>query len=216
MSKNAIIYIRASTKKQMNSLELQEILCRRFASSNGYEVKAVFSEIASGGDSERPGLRSALNQAIGEDIFLIALKVDRIARKVSTIGNIIDRNVKLRIVQFGDTAVNKLLLAVFAAMAETERDLIRQRTVEALRMKKEQGVILGNPNIKSVAVMGRARNSEKALAFNTTTRATINHIKDSGIVTLAGIAIALNARGCKTRRGKKFSSTTVQRILTAA
>ncbi len=216
MTRNAIIYVRASTNKQKSSVEIQQILCARFAEANGYNVVRVVSEIASGGDSNRVGLNSALNQAIDEDMFLIALKVDRVARKISAIGNIIDRNVKLRIVQFGDTAVNKLLLAVFAAMAETERDLIRQRTKEALRMKKEQGVVLGNPNINNVAVMGRKRNADKARAFNETTMKTIVNIKDSGINTLSGIATALNARGCKTRFGKNFSSTTVRRVLNAA
>jgi DNA invertase Pin-like site-specific DNA recombinase len=216
MRRKAIIYIRRSTNKQGNSLEIQKTLCLRFAEKHGYEVVNVFCETASGKDASRPELAKATELCLRDDFYFIALKVDRVARRISTIGNIIDSGIRLRIVQFGDTDVNKLILAVFAAMAETERDLISQRTKEALRMKKEQGVTLGNPKFHIARSLGRAKQQELASAHHADTRKMIKEIKSCGIVTLAGIADALNKRGHTTRRGKKFYASTVKRALMAA
>ncbi len=216
MERNAVIYVRRSTNKQSNSVEIQETLCVRFAEKHGYNIVNVYRETASGGDDSRPELKSATQQCLNDNLTLIALKVDRVARRISTIGKIIDSGLKLRIVQFGDTAVNKLLLAVFAAMAETEKDLISQRTKEALRLKKEQGVILGNPNAGEALKKARATKSALASSYNAETRAMIEEIKSCGIITLVGIADALNKRGHRTRRGGKFHPTTVRRALIAA
>ena len=216
MKSKAVIYIRRSRSKQSNSLEIQKTLCLRFADKHGYEVVSVFCETASGKDASRPELAKAMDLCLREDLYFIALKVDRVARRISTIGNIIDSGVRLRIVQFGDTSVNKLILAVFAAMAETERDLISQRTKEALRIKKEQGVVLGNPNFHVARDAGRAKQTKMASAYHADTRRMIEEIKSCGIVTLSGIADALNKRGHKTRRGNKFYASSVKRALSAA
>jgi DNA invertase Pin-like site-specific DNA recombinase len=216
MERNALIYVRRSTSKQSNSIEIQETLCVRFAEKHGYNVVRVYRESASGGDDARPELNKAIEECLEGNMVLIALKVDRVARKISTIGRIIDCGLNLRIVQFGDTSVNKLLLAVFAAMAETEKDLISQRTKEALRLKKEQGVILGNPNFGAARKAGRNKQTKLAASYNSQTLSLINEIKSSGISTLAGIADTLNKRGHTTRRGNKFHATSVKRVLTAA
>ena len=215
-TKNAIIYVRASTSKQGNSLILQQTLCERFADKHGYNVIAIYTETASGGDNTRPEFNNALNSCRDNDYTFIALKIDRVARRISAIGQIIDSGVRLRIVQIGDNEVNKMILAVFAAMAETERDLIKQRTIEALRFKKEQGVILGNPNIHLAQAASRSKRSALADAYNAETLKVIDEIKASGIITNNGIAVALNRRGYKTRRGNNFYSESVRRILKAA
>ena len=216
MERNALIYVRRSTRSQVNSVEIQETLCVRFAEKHGYNVVKIYRETASGGDDSRPELNAAIHHSLNDNLIFIALKVDRIARRISTIGKIIDSGLQLRIVQFGDTTVNKLILAVFAAMAETEKDLISQRTKEALRLKKEQGVILGNPNAAEALKKARATKSALAASYNVETRKIIEEIKSCGIVSLVGIADALNKRGHRTRRGGKFHPTTVKRALIAA
>ena len=47
--------------------------------------------------------------------------------------------------QLDDTIQSKIMAMVFAMAAEIERDLISQRTKEALRVKKANGMILGRP-----------------------------------------------------------------------
>lgn len=214
--KKAIIYVRASTAKQSNSLILQQALCERFAEKFNYEIARVYVETASGGDNDRPEFNLAMEDCLNNNRVFIALKIDRVARRISAIGSLIDSGVRLRIVQLGDTDVNKMILAVFAAMAETERDLIKQRTKEALRFKKEQGVVLGNPNIHVAQAASRRKRSELANTYNVETMKVIAEIKASGIISSNGIAVALNRRGYTTRRGNKFYSESVRRVMRAA
>ena len=61
----------------------------------------------------------------------------------------IDKEIKMYTVkgkwQLDDTIQSKIMAMVFAMAAEIERDLISQRTKEALRVKKANGMILGRP-----------------------------------------------------------------------
>ena len=168
--KRAIIYARASTQKQSKSIELQEAVCRSFCESGGLEVVTVFREVKSGASFDRPMFDTAVNEALDSGAILVSTKVDRLARRISVIGTLIDRGVRIRVVQLGQQDVNELLLGVFASLAQAERSLIRARTREALKALKAKGVKLGNPNAKAAAVLARKANSKKAARFNRTLR----------------------------------------------
>jgi hypothetical protein len=55
--------------------------------------------------------------------------------------------------------------------------------------------------------------TEKADSFASEIKPIIDEIKQAGIVTLAGIATALNARGIQTARGGRWHATTVRNIV---
>jgi DNA invertase Pin-like site-specific DNA recombinase len=215
-TKQAIIYVRASTKRQETSIPLQLRVCSKFAADSGYDVVNIYSETASGGDNSRTQFNAAMRECLDNDYFFIAAKVDRVARKISAIGDIIDSGIKLRIVQLGDNDVNKMVLAVFAAMAETERDFIKMRTREALQYKKSLGVVLGSPNIGKAQRASVKARSALAASYNAKTLIVIDEIKSAGIVSYTGIASSLTRRGYKTRRGNNFTPTSVRRIMVAA
>ena len=86
-------------------------------------------------------------------------------------------------------------------------------TKEALAKLKAKGVKLGNPNPGEALKKAIARRRELAASHNAAIRPIIEEIKSCGIVSLAGIADALNKRGHRTRRGSKFHPTTVRRII---
>ncbi len=80
----AVIYCRVSTIDQEDntSLETQEKDSRAYCAERGYSVEAVFKDVHSGFDMDRPGLRAALDaiQQGAADV-LVVRKLDRLSRK---------------------------------------------------------------------------------------------------------------------------------------
>jgi DNA invertase Pin-like site-specific DNA recombinase len=119
-------YARVSTSDQQPRLQvdaLKQAGCYR-----------VFTETARGANSDRPILRQVLDQLRPGDT-LVVWKLDRLGRSlrhlVDTITGLADRGVGFRSLQEAiDTTTpgGKLVFHVFAALAEFERDLIRERT----------------------------------------------------------------------------------------
>ena len=212
----AIIYARVSTSKQSASLDLQESVCREFCSSVGLEPIRVLREVVSGGSVDRPVFDRAVAIADMTGARIVATKVDRISRRISVIGNLIDRGIRIRVVQLGAQDVNEMTLGIFASLAQAERTLIKARTREALRARKEAGVKLGNPNIEEVAKLGRAQWSSKARGFNSKIVSELVALEKIGVRTNAELAECLNRKGFKTSRGKLWTAPNVARIRRAA
>ena len=211
----AIIYLRCSTNSQANSLDIQERMALRFCERFGYEVVSIHREVASGKDNERPVFLECVANALRDNCVLVATKIDRLARRISAIGSLIDSGVRLRIVALGDQEVSKMVLAVFSAMAEQERDFISMRTKEALAHLKGQGVQLGNPRIAEARALAIKSRQAKSAAFRTSMSPVLSELQATGLKTLQELADALNRRGYKTPRGCKFRPTSVRRLLVA-
>ena len=212
----AVIYCRISTPKQQTSLELQERVCREFCSAVGLEPIRVFKEVASGGSVSRPVFDRAVNIADMTGARVVSTKVDRISRRISVIGNLIDQGIRIRVVQLGAQDVNEMTLGIFASLAQAERTLIKARTREALRAKKEAGVQLGNPNIKEVAKLGRQKHSASARGFNANILNELERLVEVGVRTNAEFAECLNRKGFKTSRGKLWTAPNVARVRRSA
>jgi len=213
--RRAIIYTRASTAGQMASLEVQAHMAREFCSRFGYEVVSLHAEIASGKDNDRPIYLACIQEALKTDCVLLATKIDRLARRISAIGNLIDCGVDLRVVSIGDQPVSKLVLAVFSAMAEQERDFIASRTKAALAHLRSKGVQLGNPRLHEARAKAVASNKASAAAFRATMAPVIQELQESGLTTLKQIADCLNLRGYTARRGGQFYPSTIRGLLAA-
>lgn len=86
----ALIYCRVSTTKQEdegNGLESQEMRCRQYAQSMGYEVEAVFPDSVSGGGDfmKRPGmvaLLSYLDAQPGTNGYVVILTTSSVSRAI--------------------------------------------------------------------------------------------------------------------------------------
>ena len=211
-NEQVVIYCRASTEKQTNSMNVQRSMCQSFAETSELTVIATFCEVASGSSLERNEFNKAIALVKKTGAILLTAKVDRLSRRISVIGGLIDDKIRIRCVQLGNQDVSKLILSVFAALAETERDFIRMRTKEALAHLKKQGVKLGSPNPRKGCAAGRKANAILADAFAAKLEPVILRIIDSGATTQGSIAEALNRLGYTTRRGSAFSATTVARM----
>lgn len=110
-----------------------------------------FTGTASGAKSERPGLRAALSACRAGD-RLVVWKLDRLGRSlrhlVETIQSLDKRGVGFRSLQEQldtTTSGGRLILQIFASLAEFEREVIRERTNAGLTAARGRGRKGGRP-----------------------------------------------------------------------
>jgi DNA invertase Pin-like site-specific DNA recombinase len=133
-------YARTSTEEQIAGLEAQ-VRDLRVAG-----CEKVFSEQVSA-IGKRAELEKALDFVREGDTFVIT-KIDRLARNTRTLGEIVDdlhrRGVGLKVLQFGKETVDttgaygRLMLNMFSAFAEFERDLMKERQKEGIAKAKAE------------------------------------------------------------------------------
>ena len=97
----------------------------------------------SGRRNDRPELHRALDLCREKRAVLVIAKLDRLARSVAFISNLMESGVEFVAVDMPQA--NRLTLHILAAVAEHEREMISQRTKAALAAAKARGTKLGNP-----------------------------------------------------------------------
>jgi DNA invertase Pin-like site-specific DNA recombinase len=212
-----IAYLRVSTARQGQSglgLEAQQAAVNGFVKQHGGVILQTFVEVESGKRSDRPELAKALVAAKKAKATLLIAKLDRLARNVAFIANMMDADVEF--VAVDQPFANRLTLHILAAVAEDEARRISERTKAALAAAKARGVRLGSPRAKQTIAKARAARSAYARNANAGTRAVVADIQSSGVKTLTEIAKALRARGIKTPRGgTEWRAVQVARLLAA-
>jgi len=136
-------YARVSTTDQY--LRMQEDALK----SAGCEE--IYTDIASGAKSQRPGLDKALNY-LREGDTLVVWKLDRLGRfiqhLIQTITALQEKKIYFKCLQESidtTTSGGKLIFHIFSALAEFERDLIRERTEAGLKAARARGRMGGRP-----------------------------------------------------------------------
>ena len=114
----------------------------------GVALEHLYQDEASGKRDDRPGLEACL-KALREGDTLYIWKLDRLGRDlkhlVVTVRGLSDRNVGLSVLTGQGanidttTASGKLIFGIFAALAEFEGDLIRERTMAGLAAARARG-----------------------------------------------------------------------------
>lgn len=217
-----IAYLRVSTDKQGRSglgIEAQRKAVSDYLNGGNWQLLAEYVEIESGKRNDRPQLLAALMHAKATGATIVIAKLDRLARNVAFISNLMESGVEFVAVDM--PMANRLTVHVLAAVAEHEREMISQRTKVALAAAKARGTKLGNPN-GARALRGRGNAAAvaaiKASAASHTARVlpVIAAIRAEGITSLNAIAAELNRRGILTARGGHWYATTVRNTLTQA
>jgi DNA invertase Pin-like site-specific DNA recombinase len=138
-------YARVSTKEQ--NLHLQEDALKEAG------CEEIYTDIASGSKSQRPGLDKALEFIRAGDT-LVVWKLDRLGRSIQhlieTVSALSKRKVAFKSLQENiDTTSSggKLIFHMFGALAEFERDLIRERTEAGLKAARARGRMGGRPSL---------------------------------------------------------------------
>ena len=138
-------YARVSTQEQNEG--------RQLAAFEEYGVDRVYIDKMSGKDTKRPELRKMLDY-VREGDTLIVNEYSRLARSthdlLSIVQQLTDEGVQvISLKEKLDTSTpqGKLMLTVFAALAEFERELTLQRQREGIALAKEQGKYKGRQPI---------------------------------------------------------------------
>ncbi len=212
-----VAYLRVSTARQGQSglgLEAQRAAVEAFARQHGGAIVASYVEVETGKRSDRPELAKALGMARKGKATLLIAKLDRLARNVAFIANLMDSGVDF--LACDQPFASRLTLHILAAVAEDEARRISERTKAALQAAKARGRKLGSPIAAMTVAKARAARSGYAAKANATTVAVIREIQASGVQTLAGIAKVLGARGVKTPAGRgEWQAVQVSRLLAA-
>lgn len=183
-----ITYLRVSTQQQGVSglgLEAQRASIAAFA--RGAEILAEYVEVESGKRNDRPQLQLALEHARKAKATLLIAKLDRLARNVYFIADLM-QNGKVDFIACDMPQANRLTLQIMAVMAEHEARMISERTKAALAAAKARGVKLGGDTPKA-----RAARTAKALERNAPVRAKALELRQAGL-TLAEIGARLGGK----------------------
>ena len=136
-------FARVSTIEQNVTLqidELEKVGCGK-----------IFRDKVSGAKTERPGLGEALDFLRKGD-SLVVWRLDRLGRSLKhlleTVSMLEERGIGFRSLQESidtTTSGGRLIFHIFGALAEFERNLIRERTMAGLRAARARGRVGGRP-----------------------------------------------------------------------
>ncbi len=150
----AAIYIRISTNDKRQDLDMQKKPLEEYARNRKMDY-IIYNDMASGSDDKRPGLTQLLQDARRRSFnYVLVWKFDRFARSTRMLLESLDEFQKLGIHFISlheniDTALpmGKAMFTLIAAIAELERDLIRERVLAGMQNAKEKGIAIGRPSL---------------------------------------------------------------------
>ena len=203
----AIGYMRVSTEEQGDSragLEAQEAAIRAEAARRGFDLIDLRSDVASGGSlRKRDDLALTLRDlASGQADVLVVAKLDRLSRSVMDFASLMaTANAEgwaISVLDLGvdtTTTNGKLIMHVMIALAEWERNIIGDRTRDALKAVRARGVHVGRKS-----------------GVSAETLRLIGALRATG-ASWQKIADALTEQGVPTSQGGRWHGSTVRRIM---
>ena len=155
----AALYARVSTVEQEPENQLGEL--RRYIEARGWSGKEYVDHGVSGAKDRRPALDALLKDAKRRKFdVLLCWRLDRLGRNLRHLVTMLEEFQQLGIafVSLGEgidfsTPAGKLQLHILAALAEFERERIRERVLAGLQRARTQGVRLGRPR-RRIDVIG--------------------------------------------------------------
>jgi len=154
---NAALYARVSTRDKGQDPEMQLTELREFAAKRGWQVVGEFVDLGvSGSKDSRPQLDAMLRLAKVRKLDVIAVwKLDRFGRSLR---HLVDTLAELKAVGCAfvslrdnldlTTPAGRMMFHVIGAMAEFERELIRERVKAGLAHARSKGQKLGRPKVR--------------------------------------------------------------------
>jgi site-specific DNA recombinase len=222
-----ILYSRVSTGEQAElgvSLDAQAAKLTAFAALHDLAAVAAITDAGESAKSlNRPGLQRALAMLrSGEADGLAVVKLDRLTRSILDWQKLIDgyfgERAGKQLLSVNDsidtrTAGGRMCLNLLLVVSQWEREVIAERTRQALQFKIKNGQRWGKVRFGfDLASDGKTlipnAGEQQAIALMTQLRST-GH-------TLRGIAAELSERGIPTKEGGSWTHTAVSRILQRA
>lgn len=171
-----IAYLRVSTQDQDLEKNKSELLMLAHRNSLG-EVSFV-EEIVSGKVSWHKRKIAQVLSSLDRGDNLLISELSRLGRSMLEVMEIlsiaVQRGINIYAIkgnwQLNNSIQSKIVAMAYALASEIERDLISQRTKEALRFKKENGVILGRPKGSGSSKLDEYKPEIEALIANGSTK----------------------------------------------
>jgi DNA invertase Pin-like site-specific DNA recombinase len=155
----AAIYARVSTFDQEPENQLADL--RRYAEARDWTCAEFVDRGVSGSKDRRPALDELLQQAKRRRFdVLVCWRLDRLGRNLRHLVTLADelQSLGIVLVSLGEgidctTPAGKLQLHILAALAEFERERIRERVRAGLDRARRQGTRLGRPRVQAVGAI---------------------------------------------------------------
>lgn len=215
-----VAYLRVSTQKQGYSglgLDAQKDIIQNYLSDKNPIAEYIEIESGRKTDRGRPKLKEALDLCRKTGAKLIVAKLDRLARNVAFLSQLLESDVDIVFCDFPQA--NKMVLHILAAISQYEAELVATRTKQALAAKKAQGYTLGNPEhlmdkLDEAVAKSVETNKRKAEENPNNKRAAamLKVLAKEGR-TLQEMADYLNEQGFTTSKGYRFSRSSVYVLL---
>jgi DNA invertase Pin-like site-specific DNA recombinase len=213
-------YARVSKSDGSQVLDLQ----RDALVEAGVEASRIYEDLASGRKDDRPGLTTCL-KALQPGNTLVVWKLDRLGRDLKHLVDLVDtlnqRQVGLKVLagagaQIDTTTANgRLVFGIFAALAEFEAALIRERTKAGLTAARARGRVGGRPRKMTATTLKMAMTAmadpgsspkEIARRLGITTTTLYTYVNGDGSLKEAGQR-TLNAAGAADHQAVRQGST---------
>lgn len=207
-TQKTVAYLRVSTLDQDIEKNKADIL--HFANHHDLGKVHFVEEVASGRTPWRARrIAQVLEELQGDDALVVA-ELSRLGRSMLECMEILALATRKGICvysvkgnwQLDQSIQSKIIALAFSMAAEIERDLISQRTKEALRFKKEQGIALGRPKGPGKSKLDAFRPEIEGLLANGSTQKFIARRYHT---TEANLHNWLKKHGLKTSRQRSVS-----------
>ena len=219
--RTAVLYARASTDDQRLTLEAQQVKLQGYAQVFELDVvDLIVDEGESAKDLNRPGLQRALRLLRSTKAeILVCVKLDRLTRSVADWQTLVDGYFSERagkqLISVNDaidtrTAAGRLSLNVLLSVSQWEREVIAERTLEALALKIKRGERVGRVRYgydladDGIHLVPNAR-EQAQIRVMVALRA--------GGMTLRGISEELFCLGLRPRSGGRWSHRVIGSIV---
>lgn len=147
--KQYVTYLRVSTQRQGAQglgISAQRAMCDNFIKQNSGMHVQEFMDVESGTHRDRKGLWDAIDYCKKNNCSLVIAKLDRLARDVEFTFKVLNTGIDIHFTDM--PVVNSMILGVFAAVAQYEREMVSTRTKQALDAKKARGEVTGGASEK--------------------------------------------------------------------
>lgn len=160
--KQYVTYLRVSTQRQGAQglgISAQRAMCDNFIKQNSGKHIQEFMDVESGTHRDRKGLWDAIDYCKKNNCSLVIAKLDRLARDVEFTFKVLNTGIDIHFTDM--PVVNSMILGVFAAVAQYEREMVSTRTKQALDAKKARGEKTGGASEAWLKSYKRKSNEQK-------------------------------------------------------
>ena len=198
-------YIRVSKNDGSQVLDLQ----RDALLEVGVDQGRIYEDLASGRKDDRPGLQACM-KALQPSNTLVIWKLDRLGRDLKHLVNTVDdlskRKIGLKVLAGTGanidttTANGRLIFGIFAALAEFEAELIRERTLAGLTAARARGRLGGRPRKMTKETL------RMAMAAMTDQNSNASEVAKTLSMTTTTLYAYVNGDGSLKEAGQKLLS----------